>query len=101
MPAWLHLRNTVIDVNLIIIDHFLLYRNLDKMRCVLIVNSFLNPLSKRFFSELDMFADDEDIAIAEAAAAASKSSLKDDSNHQLMRANENPNLTDNWDDAEG
>ena len=53
------------------------------------------------FSELDMFADDEDIAIAEAAAAASKSSVKDDSNHQLMRANENPNLTDNWDDAEG
>ena len=48
-----------------------------------------------------MFAEDEDIALAEAAALATKSSVKDDSNHQLMRANENPNLTDNWDDAEG
>ncbi len=51
------------------------------------------------FSELDMFADDEDIALAEAAA--SKNRVDDDSNHQLMRASENPNLTDNWDDAEG
>jgi hypothetical protein len=46
-----------------------------------------------------MFADDEDIALAEAAA--SKNRVDDDSNHQLMRASENPNLTDNWDDAEG
>ena len=48
-----------------------------------------------------MFADDEDIALAEAAALASKSSINDDSNQQLLRANENPNLTDNWDDADG
>jgi hypothetical protein len=45
-----------------------------------------------------MFADDDDLALAEAAA---KHRMDDDSNQQLMRASENPNLTDNWDDAEG
>jgi hypothetical protein len=46
-----------------------------------------------------MFADDDELALA--TAAASKSKFDEDSNQRLLRANENPNLTDNWDDAEG
>ena len=47
-----------------------------------------------------MFADDDELALA-TAAAASNSKFDEDSNQRLLRANGNPNLTDNWGDAEG
>ena len=49
--------------------------------------------------ELDMFADDDQLALAQAAAGKPK--FNEDSNQQLLGASENPNLTDNWEDAEG
>jgi len=67
-----------------------------------------------------MFADDDELALAETAAAKNGNILNDQANESLnqfflnfifhvpdfmfqniMAANENPNLTDNWDDAEG